>query len=71
VQLNAISFLGLVKGTIPGLVPESLLYEAEEHLIGLPCLLGLGCVEDSRHVAQLVRQQGRLPALQNNKDIVL
>ena len=48
---------------LPGLVPKGLLYEAEQDLVGLPGLLGLGGVEHSRHVAQLVREQGRLPTL--------
>ena len=47
---------------VPGLVPQSLLYEGQQHLVGLPGLLGLGPVEHPADLSQGVAQQVSAPA---------
>ena len=49
---------------VPGLVPQSLLYERQQDLVGLPGLLGLGSVEDPGHLGHgVAEQRGAAPHL--------
>ena len=51
----------LIHPTVPHiisyLVSQSCLYEAEQHLVGLPRLLRLGSVQDAHHLINALRQK--------------
>ena len=47
---------------VPGLVPQSLLYEGQQDLVGLPGLLSLGPVEHTGDLSQGVAQEVAAPA---------